>query len=235
MSIATAPARDLRGQFWHRPDWTNVVTFLAVATAGSVWFVLLFGASDILTAHRSLRLPIHLAWERDIPLFPGTVWIYMSIYALFLMAPFVLRTREQIIALGLTHASLVVGAALGFLAVPAELAYPMVGEPIGRGMTDAMYRVADRLNLDYNLLPSLHVALSVSCVAVYAPRARRAGQIGLWLWAAAIAASTILTHFHHVLDAATGFALGLSGASLVYPWALDRLRSRRTSPAPHES
>ena len=230
MSIVAQRRHELNRRFWHWPDGTTVAAFLLVGTASSAWFVLLFGGSDLLTAHRSLRLPIHLPWERDIPLVPEAVWIYMTIYALFLMAPFVLRTRQEIIALGLTHASLVAAAAIGFLAVPARLAYPAIGDPAGNGVTAALYRVADRLNLDYNLLPSLHVALSVSCVAVYAPRARRLGSSFLWLWAAAISVSTIVTHFHHVLDAVTGFALGLASARVVFPWTIDRLRGRWTAP-----
>jgi membrane-associated phospholipid phosphatase len=216
------------GGFWHWPSRESLTAFLLAGTASSCWFGLLFGGAEILTAHRSLRVPVHFAWEQGIPLVPEAVWIYMSIYALFLMAPFVLQSPRDLFALAFTHASLVAAAVIGFLVLPARTAFPATGHRLSDGVTTALYRLADTYNLDYNLLPSLHVALSVSCVAIYAPRARRLGQGLLWLWAAAISAATIMTHFHHVLDAVTGLALGLAGARLVYPRAVDRLRGRPT-------
>lgn len=208
--------------------------FLLAGTASSAWFGLIYGASDLITSQRSFRVPVDFAWETAIPFVPEAVWIYMSIYALFLMAPFVLRSPRELIALGVTHASLVAAAAIGFLALPAALAYPAVADPATDGLTAALYRVADRLNLNYNLLPSLHVALSVACVALYARRARRVGQALLWLWAVAIGASTIVTHFHHVLDVIAGFGLGLAGARVVYPSAIERLPGGRPAPAAHQ-
>jgi membrane-associated phospholipid phosphatase len=220
--------------FWHWPGRDSVITFLWAGTASACWFGLIFGASELLTAHRSLRIPIHFAWEQRIPLIPGAVWIYSSIYALFLMAPFVLRSPREFIALAVTHVSIVAAAALGFLVLPAQTAYPVVGDRLSDGVTAALYRAADSVNLDYNLLPSLHVALSVSCVAIYARRARRFGPMLLWIWAAAISVSTVVTHFHHVLDVATGFALGLAGARLVYPRIIERLRGEPPAPAANQ-
>ena len=221
---------DPTGGFWHRPDRASVAAFGLAGTASALWFVLVYGVSDLITAHRSLRVPIHFAWETRLPLVPGAVWIYMSIYGLFLAAPFILRSPREIVALAVTHASLVAAAAIGFLALPAALAYPAADLHAG-AITAALYRAADRLNLDYNLLPSLHVALSVSCAALYAPHARRSGRMLLWLWALAISASTVLTHFHHVLDAVTGFGLGLVGARVVFPWTIERLRGRPAAAA----
>jgi membrane-associated phospholipid phosphatase len=64
--------------------------------------------------------------------------------------------------------------------------------------------------LEYNMVPSLHVALSVCCVAIFVRRATAFGRVLLWSWAAAIALSTLLTHQHHVIDAVTGWLLGLA-------------------------
>src|SRR5206468_9301292 len=54
----------------------------------------------------------------------SAVWIYMSIYALFLMCPFVLRSSRRVIALGATLAAVTSAATLVFLLIPAELAFP---------------------------------------------------------------------------------------------------------------
>ena len=203
-------------RFWGWPDRRTLHTFACAGLAGACWFVVIFGGADFVTSRRTLRVPVNFEAEQRIPLMPVAVWVYMTMYALLLMAPFVLRSQGRLIALAATHAVIVFVAGVCFLLVPAALAYPAaVGLP-GRGPTAALYRLADWLNLDYNLLPSLHVALTVSCVAVYAPHANRTGRLVLWSWAIAVALSTIFTHFHHVLDAVSGFALGVAGAHVVY-------------------
>ena len=97
-------------------------------------------------------------------------------------------------------------AGVVFLLLPAELAYdlPQVPAP-----WSCLYNVADVLNLRYNLVPSLHVALSLICVDAYSRRAAVVGRIFLWAWGFAIALATLLTHQHHVLDVATGVLLAM--------------------------
>jgi membrane-associated phospholipid phosphatase len=203
-------------RFWGWPDLPTLRTFVWAGLGGACWFALIFGGSDFVTSHRTLRVAIHFETERRIPFVPAAVWVYMTIYALVLMAPFVLRSPQRLIALAATHATVVLVAGIGFLLFPADLAYQSTIAPAEGGATAGLYRFADWLNLDYNLLPSLHVALSVTCVAAYAPHARRFGRVILWSWAIAVALSTIFTHFHHVLDALSGFMLGLAGARVVY-------------------
>jgi membrane-associated phospholipid phosphatase len=214
-----------RGPFLAWPDRATWRAFAWTLSASAAWFALVFGGADAITARRALRVPVHLAFERDLPLVPGAVWIYMSVYALFALAPFVLRAPRAIVALGATHVAIVLVAGVGFLLVPAEIAWPVASLPAG-GATAAVYRLADALNLDYNLLPSLHVALSVSCVAVYAP-AGAGVRLLLWAWAVAVALSTVLTHFHHVLDAVTGFALGVAAVAVVYRRVAGAVRQAR--------
>jgi membrane-associated phospholipid phosphatase len=182
-----------------------------VALAGAVWFALIYGGADYVTGRRATRIPVNFAWESRIPFVAPAAWLYMSVYALFAMAPFVLRSPE-IIALGAALAVDALVAGVTFLLVPSALAFPPIPATADPpGVTSAVYGFADWLNLRYNLLPSLHVALSVTCVAAYAERASGIGKAILWTWASAIAVSTLLTHFHHVADVVTGFALGLIG------------------------
>jgi membrane-associated phospholipid phosphatase len=229
-SSRSVPARaNLHGSeqdpFWGWPDRATLRTFVWVGTAGAIWFALIYGGADYVTSRRAFRVAVHVEAEKRIPAVPAAVWVYMSIYAVFLMGPFVLRSSRRLIALGAALAAVALVAGIGFLLFPAEAVYPTTVDASGPGATAALYRFADWLNLEYNLLPSLHVALSVTCIAAYARRARRAGRLLLWIWAVAVAASTILTHFHHVLDAVTGFVLGLAGAHAVYePLAIRRKR-----------
>jgi membrane-associated phospholipid phosphatase len=100
------------------------------------------------------------------------------------------------------------------LLVPADNVFPP--PPDDMGVWTGLVRSAKWVALEHNLVPSLHVALSVVCIAVYARQARPVGRALLWLWAAVIGLSTLLLHQHYVLDVATGFALGLAGVWLVY-------------------
>jgi len=45
-------------------------------------------------------------------------------------------------------------------------------------------------------------------------RASRIGRALLWIWAAAIALSTVLTHQHHVVDVISGWFVGLAAYRL---------------------
>jgi membrane-associated phospholipid phosphatase len=214
--LIPSPREHVKERFWEWPDVRTWRTYVWVALAGAAWFVLLYGGADYFTSRRSLRVPVHFEAELRIPFIASAVWIYMSIYALFLMCPFVLRSSRRIIALGATLAAVTSAATIGFLLIPAELAFPSPAHANEAGATALLYTFADWLNLRHNLLPSLHVALSVTCIAAYAPRARRAGRFWLWSWALAVAVSTVLTHFHHILDAVSGFVLGLTAVRAVY-------------------
>jgi len=170
------------------------------------WFLLLYGGADWLTGRHSWRVLIAMPWERSIPYVPAAVVGYMSIYPLFLMAPLVLQTSEELGRFARTLLILITISGAIFVLVPAELAY----EPRpSAGGWQRLMTFADALNLRFNLAPSLHVGLSVACIAVYAKYARRWQAAALWAWAVVIAASTLLIHEHHVVDVVSGWTLAL--------------------------
>jgi membrane-associated phospholipid phosphatase len=186
-----------------------------LALANTVWFEIVYAGADALTAHRSLRVPVHFSAELRIPLVPTMSLFYMSIYPLFLIAPFVLRTRREFRAVVITLAVIIGCSGIVFLVLPAQLAYAPPREA-DLGVWAGLYHLSDTLNLTYNLLPSLHVALAAACAAVFAPRAPAAVKAGLWLWVSLIAASTVLIHQHHVLDVVTGWLLAVICVRVVY-------------------
>jgi membrane-associated phospholipid phosphatase len=181
----------------------------------TLWFVLVYGGMDALTARRSFRVPVHFPAELAIPFVPAMTLFYMSIYLLFWMAPFVLRTRREFRALVITLAFAIFVGGIGFLLFPADLAFAQPRQE-ELGIWAGMFHLADRLNLTYNLLPSLHVAFAVICVAVFSPRVPIVGKVLLWFWAAIVAASTVLIHQHHLLDVATGWLLALVCVGLIF-------------------
>lgn len=190
------------------PGWAHLREAALLSLANALWFLLVYGGADRLTAHRAFRVPVHFQAELRLPFVPWMTLFYMSLYGLFLLAPFVLRTRREFRAAVATMAVAITIAGIGFLLLPAQLAFAPVREE-QLGPWAGLYRVADDFNLTYNLLPSLHVAFAVICVAIFSPRAPRPVRVILWIWAFLIAASTVLTYQHHVLDAVTGWLLAL--------------------------
>jgi membrane-associated phospholipid phosphatase len=197
------------------PGSALLTRFAVIFLVVSLLFAVVYGGADAITARRAHRLRVDLPFEAAIPFVPGLAWIYMSIYLPFLAAPFLLRSRRELDALAAALAVVIVTAGLVFLLLPAELGYPPP-PGLGRSAGATVFRIADRLNLEYNLVPSLHVALSAACLAVYARRAAAGGRLLLGAWALAIGASTLLTHQHHLLDIVTGYALAVAAVAWVY-------------------
>lgn len=196
------------GPFLAWPGWAHLREAAGLSLANALWFAFVYGGTDWITARRAFRVPVHLPAELRIPFVPWMTVFYMSLYILFFLAPFILRTRREFRAVVGAMAVAILASGIAFLLLPAELAFaPIRGEDLG--IWAGLYRIADGLNLTYNLLPSLHVTFAVLCVSAFSPRAPRTIQALLWLWALLIAASTVLIHQHHVLDAVTGWLLAI--------------------------
>jgi len=207
------------GPFLAWPGWRHLAYALALSLANGAWFALVFYGCDRLTAYRTARVNVHFAAELSIPFVPAMTGVYSSMYLLFLAAPFVLRTRREFRAAVATLAVAIGVAGAGFLLIPARLAFPPVA-PEALGGWAGLYRLADRLNLTYNLVPSLHVTLTVACCAIFGRLASPPGKALLWVWAGAVAVSTVLTYQHHVIDVVAGWILAIACVR----WVNDRMR-----------
>jgi hypothetical protein len=202
------------------PGWPHLRHYLALWAAVTTEFVIVFAGADYVTAHRAARLHAFLPFELSIPLIPSLVIAYMSIYLIWIPAPLLLHTRQQLNRLATALALVILVSGIGFLLFPAELGFPSMSDDLARldpgsaNRWGSWLHLADRLNLDYDLIPSLHAALFVTTAATYAHQAGRVGRVVLGLWAMAVVASTVLTHQHHVIDAVAGLALGLAGARI---------------------
>ena len=172
----------------------------------TLWFALIYGGSDWLTAQRTWRVPIHTQFELSIPLVPSFALVYVSLYMLFLGVPFVLRTKGEIDLLAKQQVIVIAIAGLCFWLLPADLAYPAVTD---LGLWEGLFQWADEVNLDHNLVPSLHVAMSAVSINHFTANATNFVRWILWIWCLLIAASTVLTHQHHLLDVVAGFALAI--------------------------
>jgi membrane-associated phospholipid phosphatase len=221
--------------FWCRPSRPNLFRAILLGSGVSAWWVLIYHGANWLTDAIQYRIRLHFDTELGIPYVPSSVVIYMSIYLLFVAAPFILRRRDELDRLAATLAVIILVAGSFFLAVPAE---PYFRTPGDLGPWDGLVRLAKRVALRYNFAPSLHVGLSAVCIILYARQAPSWGKVLLWGWALAVGASTLLLHQHYVVDVIGGYLLGWAGVRCVYDrWGQGRdfetaPANRSTSPGP---
>ena len=180
-------------------------------------FHLLYPPINWLTSRRHDTLALYLPWELDIPFLPGWAWIYFSMNLLLLLPPLFLDER-QLRLLGRRCLMAILIAATVFLLLPAKLGFARVVPD--QSIYGQAFSWLFAYDLPHNLVPSLHVALSAICIASFiwassSPALRGA----LWIWLAAICASTTLVHQHHLLDVTSGLALA---------WIVLRLRLPET-------
>lgn len=164
-------------------------------------FVGFYGSADWLTSQHGWRWSIApTRW----PFWPDWAGVYLSL-DLLLPLTFALVALESLPFLA---ASLLAATVLAW---PLFLLFPLA--PIPRLEGNLALQMADALNLSANYFPSLHVAYAVVC-AVWLRR------WWVWLWAGAIALSTLFTHQHYTIDVVGGVVLALGA----FFWARGRGR-----------
>lgn len=176
----------------------------------SLEFAVIYCGADWITAHHAMRLQLYANFELGIPLVPCMVVPYVTMYAVFFFTPFVLKSRASLDRLAVAAAKVIAIGGIAFVALPAQLGFPPAGAE--HSVWNVWLRIARMAALKYNLVPSLHVALFTLCAGVYFTRVSRGARLGLVLWLITVAASTVLTHQHHLLDVIAGLALGIWGA-----------------------
>jgi len=168
--------------------------------------------------HLQLFQPRALWWtpvDAAVPFVPGTVWIYFSDYVL-VAAAFMLQTGwPEVKRYVKTYFVLLVVGAVIHLAWPTV--FPRGWFPLDGGSTSARALSALRgVDAATSCLPSMHVAGSY-LAAFSLWRHRPAVFAGFLLWATLVAASTLTTKQHYLVDIFAGLSLAASIA-LVFFW-----------------
>jgi membrane-associated phospholipid phosphatase len=184
----------------------------------TVWFFLVYGLSDHITAARTELVSVSLALDDRIPFVPEFSILYLSVSPLLYLPLLVLRDSEKLTALALAFAAQIAVAGMIYAAVPVEASTAPAGD---HGI---VFALIDWVNLDYNSLPSLHVALSVTAAWSVSLALDMRWRILLWVWTGLVVLSTLLTKQHTLADVAAGLCLAAATAWLLVP-ASERLIS----------
>ena len=199
---------------------------LGVSARLSILFLVVYGGCNWITAHRSDVGVFYFDWERGIPFVPFMILPYLSIDLFFVAAPFLLRSERELKVFAARIATAIIVAGIFFLAWPLRFAFP---RPYAGGWTGALFDWFLRVDAPYNLFPSLHAALWLLLVRVYARHLRGVMWWAAMIWFAAMALSPLLTHQHHVIDILGGLLLG-AGCSFL--WSGPRHSAKTHSAAP---
>lgn len=177
----------------------------------SLWvglaFAVVYPVCNFWTSKRTTTFGLYAPFELSLPFVPDLVWVYLSMYVLFLLPAFFLNPS----ALRRLGQRLVYGTVLSglfFLLIPGRLGFPRE-VPTG-SLQGAVYRHIFSIDLPHNMAPSLHVVYSALFLLALVQAAPSTWQKSLWwVWLVLISASTVLVHQHHLVDVISGLGLAI--------------------------
>ncbi len=177
----------------------------ALASAGlSALFLGVYGGCNWFTSLRSDVGTLYFSWERYIPFVPVMVIPYMSIDLFFVGAPFICRSNRELATFARRVTAAILVAGVCFLLFPLRFAF---ARPHTGGWIGALFDWFRGMDMPYNMLPSLHIALRTFLGDTYSRHTSGVVRVASNTWFSLIAISTLLTYQHHVMDVVGGFAL----------------------------
>src|SRR5213083_1891793 len=176
----------------------------AVSAGLSVLFLVVYSGCNWITGQRGQVGSFHFQWERAIPFVPFMILPYMSIDLFFIAAPFLCRTDEELQIFSRRVVAAILIAGVCFLLFPLRFAFP---RPHASGWLGATFDWFRGMDSPFNLLPSLHAALLLLLVDLYARNLRGVFLFAAMLWFFLTGLSPVLTYQHHVIDIVGGFVL----------------------------
>ena len=173
------------------------------AIAVIVVFLATYGATNWLAEQRATRFRLYFSWELGIPFVPWMIYVYFS-FNLLTALPLFLRNAAAIERLGRAYLVATLIAAVIHAILPTDLGWARPAAVPGHPVFARLF-AADR---PHNLVPSLHVAYSALAVfSVWAATKRWWLRLLTAAWLAALIASVLLVHQHHLADVAAGLVL----------------------------
>jgi membrane-associated phospholipid phosphatase len=184
------------------PLGQRVKTYCFWGTVSGVVFFTVYPTCNWLTSLRSHHYEVFLKSELAIPFWPAWIWVYVSMYALFMAPPFFMECSQlRLLGKQLVWTTLAAGAS--FLLVPATLGFARVAP--AEGYLHEVYQGIFQVDKPHNLIPSLHVIWSTAIAMSLADNATLPWRVLFLGWAVAIALSTLFVHQHHLIDLVVAF------------------------------
>lgn len=192
------------------PLWFRVI---ALAIGLSVWLVQFFVINNLRRPRRPRFVPA-TAVDGLVPYMPRFIVVYFSTYLFAILPPLLVSDTAQFVAIAVSYGLITVIAAATHVVFPSRVERPR--PPDDDAVTTRLITWFQRLCKPYGNLPSIHVAFSLLVVVTaFVARGPGIGVLAL-VWAILIAASTLVTKQHYLLDVASGAALGAGVTAAVF-------------------
>lgn len=159
--------------------------------------------------------------DRGVPFLPWTIAVYLSQFAFMFVALWLSPTSEALRKMLTAIAIATLISAAIFIVWPSAIERPAAPGPA--------FATLYLFDVPTNCFPSLHVALAMIAAAMWPHTPTRALA---WVWALAIAASTLTTRQHVILDVAAGVIVGAGALAISrrgpssHPWSCPYWPSR---------
>lgn len=181
-----------------------------------VVFELVYALANADFTRRGFLLDVALPLDAQAPFIPAFALVYISVIPLVLVSALILKKPERSLSFFAAVVFEVILSGICFLLFPVA---PPVPPPVDlHSISGMLFGLADMMNLEGNCMPSLHVALALSCAWAGARRLQMLSKVALWAWALGVCASTWLIHQHWLLDIVGGALVAAIGMALVEPW-----------------
>jgi len=161
-----------------------------------VWALGYFALAEFAEGRQGFKVPMP-AWEKQIPFVPLFVWIYLSIYPLFLLPFLYIRNKEFFRLFSIAYITLMCTCYVIYAYYPTSFTHrpPLAVDSFSTWALSKVYK-ADNT---WNCFPSMHVAMSLLASLTLLEVHRVRGILAILL-TLAISASTVLIKQHYVLD-----------------------------------
>ncbi len=199
------------------PARPSLMRCALTSAALSLLFLIIYGSCNWITTQRTDVGTWFYSWERSIPFVPTMILPYMSIDLFFVAAPFLCSNRRELTILARRIVLAIVIAGICFLLLPLRFAFD---RPHAVGWLGAIFDWFRTMDHPHNLFPSLHIALQLILVDLYARHTRGLLRAVVVVWFGLIGISTVLTYQHHVVDVLGGVVLATFCFYLVRATAL---------------
>jgi membrane-associated phospholipid phosphatase len=173
-----------------------------------VWAAGYFAIASTTEGHVGYEIPV-TQWEREIPFHPNFVWLYLTIYPLFVLPFLFIRNKEFFRLFSMAYITVMCVCYIVYLFYPVRFLYrPTLAVVSFSAFALSIVYGADNA---WNCFPSMHVAMSLLAALTILEVHPIRGLLAILL-TIFIAASTILIKQHYILDVLASMIL----TSLVY-------------------
>jgi len=170
------------------------------------FFFLTYNFSNASASHRAHVAVLVFPWERYIPFIGWTILPYWSSDLLYALSLGICRTRGELDRHGKRLVAIQVFSVACFLAFPLRCGFE---KPPVSGWVGDLFAALHGFDRPFNQAPSLHVALAVILWTRFRAHASAALRLPLAAYFVLMAASTLTTHQHQLIDVPMGAWAGL--------------------------